>query len=145
MDASRKLVNRTRKDERLAWLASYDRWKRGAGLVGCDWFARPLLAEGNVVLAGQVDRVDFLQGEVFYRGILLREGGELAGWRDEPAFPLLQYGLASRYGRPAEEFGVGVQCLDGSEPQVAVYSRKEIETALAMFQLLAKRLSGYMR
>lgn len=145
MDATRKLVNRTKKDERLAWLASYDHWKGSAGIVGCDWFARPMLAVGNVVLGGQVDRVDFLQGDVSYRGILLSEGGPSTGWRDEPAYPLLQYGLATRYGRPVEEFGVGVQRLDGSEPEVTVYSRKEMEAAVTAFQRLARRISQYIR
>lgn len=144
-EATGKLVNRAKKDERLEWLASYARWRQSAGIVGCDWFARPLLVVGNVVLGGQVDRVDFLQGEVGYRGLLLSEPGAPAGWRDEPTYPLLQYGLAARYGRPAEEFGIGLQRLDGSEPEVTVYSRKEMEAAVAVFQRLAKRISQYMQ
>jgi hypothetical protein len=144
MDATGRLVNSGKKDERLAWLASYHHWRKSAGIVGSDWFARPLVAVGNVVLGGQVDRVDFLQGDVSYRGILLSESGPSPGWRDELAYPLLQYGLATRYGRPVEEFGVGLQRLDGSQPEVTVYSPKELEAAVTAFQRLAKRISQYM-
>lgn len=141
MQATGKLVNAGKKEQRLAWLASYDQWKQNAGMMGYDWFARPLLVAGNVELGGQVDRVDFLQGEVSYRGILLSEESPPPGWRDEAAYPLLQYGLANRYGRPAEEFGVGVQRLDGSDPEVTVYSAKELEAAVRAFRRLARKIS----
>ena len=145
MTVTGKLINSEKKNERIAWLASYDQWKKTAGMVGCDWFARPLLAAGNIELGGQVDRVDFLQGQVSYRGILLREENPTAGWRNEPAYPLLQYGLATRYGRPVEEFGVGIQRLDASDLEVTVYSPEELEAAVKAFQRLAKRISQLIR
>jgi hypothetical protein len=144
-EATRKLVNRAKKDERLAWLAGYEQWRRSAGVLEADWFARPLLAVGNVALGGRVDRVDFLQGEVAYRGLLLGEAGPPAGWQEEPVYPLLQFGLAARYGRPANEFGVGFQRLEGGDPEVNVYSRSEMRAAVAVFERLAKRISQYMR
>jgi hypothetical protein len=77
-----------------------------------------------------VDRVDFLQGEVSYRAILPSESAPGKGGGTSP---LLQYGIAARCGRLSEEFGVGVQRRDASEPEVTAYSQEELEAALARF------------
>jgi hypothetical protein len=145
VNATNRLVNAQKKEQRLAWLRRYDSWRRSSGIIGSDWLARPLLVSGNVELGGQVDRIDFLQSEMSYRGILLREDEPEGTWRDEAVYPLLQYGLANRYGRPMEEFGIGIQKLDGSAPDVMVYSAEEMEQAVEAFRRLAKRISQLMR
>jgi hypothetical protein len=143
--ATSKLRDAKKKERRRIWLARYDAWRTGAAMIGSDWRARPLLLIGNVELGGQVDRVDFLQGTMPYRGILLSEDQPPEGWRDEPQYPLLQLGLANRYGRPVDEFGIGIQKLDGSEPEVTIYSSGEIERAAGEFRRLARRISQLMR
>jgi hypothetical protein len=80
-----------------------------------------------------------------YRGILLDEYDAPAAWRDELRYPLLQLGLAKRYGRPVEEFGIGLQKLDGSDPEATVYSSDDIDWAMAELRRLAKRISQLMR
>ena len=56
--------------------------------------------------------------------------------------PLIQRGLARLYGRPEDEFVIGIQELDASDLAVTSYSKTDIDHAEQIVQQLAEEVAN---
>jgi len=129
--------NSTRKAECESALKSYLKWAQSSGIIVAHWRVRlNLLLEWDVVLGGEISRVDVVPESDTYQAIIL--GDRPRDWKDELRFPLIQHEMAAQYHRPVNQMRVGYQNVDGSELLTVQYRKKEIEDALEEATEIAK-------
>jgi hypothetical protein len=93
---------------------------------------------GLLPLGGSIDRIDvILNPEQQMQGFFL--GRHSGNWRRELRMPLVQHALATFLHWPLEEVAVGVQLIDGGEPEVQQYSGVEVSEALEEFGRLRRQ------
>ncbi|MDQ6770280.1 MAG: hypothetical protein M3Z54_09860 [Gemmatimonadota bacterium] len=97
----------------------------------------------DVILGGEVSRVDVLVAQDRYRGILLGEF-DPSNWRAQLRMPLLQRAIAVKFERGEEDVVVGVQNLDGSGLDTHSYSQRSLENAETEAKTLARTISGLL-
>ncbi len=132
-----KFQNTERVDEILLSLDSYITWCVDSATITADSGVRlGLNPQGYLTLVGEIPRLDITTDG--YRGVLL--GTSPTGWRNQLRMPLLQRAIAIKYGRPVDEIGIGIQDLDGSGLQVAIFSMGQIRTAEREFLDLGERV-----
>jgi hypothetical protein len=120
-------------------LVAYERWHRRSGrntthakLYLQAWDLGPL------PLGGYVDRIDVVVSAAQpMQGIFLGRHNER--WRGELRMPLAQHALSTFLCWPLEEVAVGVQLIDGSEPEVQHFSSIEVNDALEEFGQLRRQ------
>lgn len=131
------LKNKIRIQESLVCFDAYAKWLQSERItiVGSRVLLNLSLSQG-LSLGGIIPRVDMIpQG---YRVILLDEIP--LRWEEELRMPLIQRGLARTYGRPEDDFVVGIQELDASDLAVVSYSKTEIDHAEQIAQQLAEKV-----
>jgi len=110
-------------------LTSYIDWAESEGVIVADCKVRlNLPLENDLVLGGEISRVDIDPDDDSYRAVIL--GERPTGWRKELRFPLIQHEIASKYARPVGRVRIGFQNLDGSDLAAAQFTKEQIETSL---------------
>ena len=135
---SHKLNNKSRIQNTLMRFDAYMNWFKNETITTID--SRIILDFSlghGLTLGGIISRVDMTPKG--YRAILLEEIP--LQWEEELRMPLIQRGLALTYGRPEDEFVVGIQELDASDLAVTFYSKTDIDHAEQIGQQLAKEVA----
>lgn len=134
-----KLKNNSRIQETLTRLNAYMDWFQREGITTINSQVRLNFSLGHgLILGGLISRVDMTAKG--YRAILL-EAIPLR-WEEELRMPLIQRSLAHTYGRPEDEFVVGIQELDASDLAVTSYSKIDIDRAEQIGQQLAEEVAN---
>lgn len=94
--------------------------------------------EGNILLGGEVSRVDADLQSGGYRAVLLGEA--LPSWASELRMPLIQAAVAHLFQRPSSEFKVGFQGVDGSALSVVSYNDQQLTSSTEAARDIARRL-----
>jgi hypothetical protein len=133
--SNRKLASRLRVEGVLERLDAYVYWFHKSGVLMADHRCRLEFDLGSgMILGGVISRLDITSGG--YRSILL--GAIPPTWRREVRMPLIQRGMAKKYGRPEDEFEIAYQELDASDLQATSYSRVELDEAEERARRLAE-------
>jgi hypothetical protein len=136
--SKRKLANRLRVEGVLERFDAYVYWFRKSGVLVADHRCQLEFDLGSgLILGGVISRLDITSGG--YRSILL--GAIPLTWRGEARMPLIQRGMAKKYGRPEDEFAIGYQELDASDLQTGSYSREELDEAEENARRLAEGIN----
>ena len=138
MIQSHKLNNKSRIQNTLMRFDAYMNWFKKETITTID--SRIILDFSlghGLTLGGIISRVDMTPKG--YRAILLEEIP--LQWEEELRMPLIQRGLALIYGRPEDEFVVGIQELDASDLAVTSYSKTDIDHAEQIGQQLAEEVA----
>jgi hypothetical protein len=134
---SARLRTTAKAQDVLGRFDSYRQWMAGSQTAVAEHRVRLNAQMGGFLsIGGEISRVDVTGPG--YRGVIL--GSFPSDWRDELRMPLIQLALALRYQRPAEQFSVGVQELDGSSLAMTSYSLQQIEAARAEFRALGSNV-----
>ena len=125
-------------------LAAYERWHRKSARTTTDTkLYLPEWNSGPLLLGGYLDRIDVLLSPAqSMQGIFL--GRHTGRWREELRMPLAQHALSTFLCWPPDEVAVGVQLIDGSEPEVQHYSSFEVREALNEFAELQIRVAALL-
>jgi hypothetical protein len=94
----------------------------------------------EVVLGGEVSRVDADLSRGGYRAVLLAEAPP--GWRTELRMPLIQLATARLFQRPPAEFRVGFQNVDGTQLALVTFDDDELAFAEERARDIARRLAA---
>lgn len=120
-------------------LRAYVAWCQSQGLVVIEHRFRITLPIGsNVLLGGEVSRLDFNTSKGGYRAVLL--GEPRPDWRTELRMPLVQQAVALRFSRSPADVSVAVQRLDGSGLAAVRNSAQRIAAAEEEARQLAARI-----
>lgn len=139
-EATQKLEFYSRKDldvegrhKVVQRLVAYERWHRRSGITTTHAkFTLPAWDAGPISLAGYVDRIDMqLNSAQPMQGIFLGRHSE--NWRGELRMPLAQHAISTFLCWPLAEVAMGVQFIDGTEPEIQHYSSAEISEAIEEF------------
>lgn len=150
-EAAQKLEFYARKDPDLAGrhkvmqrLVAYERWHRRSGRTTTHTkLYLPMWDLGPLSLGGYVDRIDVVVSAVQpMHGVFL--GRHAERWRGELRMPLAQHALSTFLCWPLDDVAVGVQLIDGSEPEVQHYSSIEVSEALEEFAQLSSRVADML-
>jgi len=150
-EATQKLVFYARKDPDLAGrhkvmqrLVAYERWYRRSGRTTThSKFSLPAFDIGSLSLGGSIDRIDVVVSSAQpMQGIFL--GPYTNSWREELRRPLAQHAISTFLFWPPEEIAVGVQLIDGSEPEVQHYSSAEVSEAIQEFGQLRNQAADML-
>lgn len=133
------LKDKIRIQESLICFDAYVKWFQSERITifGSRVLLNLSLGHG-LILGGIVPRVDMIPHG--YRAILLDEIP--LRWKEELRMPLIQRNLARTYGRPEDEFVVGIQELDASNLEVTSYSKTDIDHAEQIVQQLAEKVAN---
>lgn len=130
--------NFDRIESTLRKLDSYIEWIDIAGVTVLEHrFLLNLDLGSDASLRGLIGRIDLTNDG--YRAILFEE--RTPTWDQELRMPLIQLGVASAYGRPANEMSVGLQELDSSNLLVCRFDGEELAIAEAVAQDLAAQVA----
>ena len=136
---SHKLNNKSRIQNTLMRFDAYMNWFKNETITT---IASRILLNFSLghgfTLGGIISRVDMIPKG--YRAILLEEIP--LRWEEELRMPLIQRSLARVYGRPEDEFVVGIQELDASDLAVTSYSETDIDHAEQIVQQLAEEVAN---
>ncbi len=136
-DKLKRFTDASRVAQCKGVLTSYMDWAEGEGVIVADCKVRlNLLLENDLILGGEISRVDINPDDDSYRAVIL--GERPAGWRKELRFPLIQHEIASKYARPVSRVRIGFQNLDGSDLAVAQFTKEQIETSLEEASSISK-------
>jgi hypothetical protein len=133
-----RLTNAQRIAQARLQLQAYMEWTEGSGVIVADHRVRISLAlEGDVVLGGEVSRIDLEPKG--YRAVLLMAQVP-ARWRQEPRMPLIQLAIADKYQRSPDEVSVAVQLLDGTALTEAAFAANARDAATASAIAIARQI-----
>lgn len=133
----KRFADATRIEHCKAVLSAYIGWAKKSGVIVADCKVRlSLPLQSDVVLGGEISRVDVDPADDVYRAILIGPSTP-PGWKNELRIPLIQHEIANKYARPVNNVEVGFQELDGSGLRTARFTRSEIDNALKEAQSLS--------
>lgn len=133
----KKFKDLNRKESIRTRLVDYAEWLKTSGVIPVDSnvtinFPSP----GQWHLGGWVSRVDIVTSG--YSAVLF--GAIDPSWKDQLRMPLIQLGIAERYGRPASEIRVGFQDLEGNKTVNHRFAKAVLDDALVEFMRLGDRV-----
>jgi hypothetical protein len=132
--------NVARREEALFQLDAYIQWAAGSRDIVIDSRINIKFDLGrDVILGGQISRLDGLSRTGGYRAILL--GPPPDDWPGDFRFPVLQRVIAHVYARDESEVQVGVQQLDGTGLQSTSFSTDIVDRAVRRARRLAGRVA----
>jgi hypothetical protein len=118
-----------RADEQRQNLAAYIDWHRRSSVLVADVRLRiDLQLAANVIMGGEISRIDIALERGGYCAVLLTETGAFSP--QELRLPLIQRAIALKYRREEREVWVGFQRLDGTALALTQFPKAAITRAL---------------
>ena len=141
---ARKDPDREGRHKVMQRLIAYERWHRRSGRTTTHTkFYLPAWDLGPLPLGGYIDRIDVMVSSAKpMQGIFLGRHSER--WREELRMPLAQHAISTCLSWPPDEVAIGVQLIDGSEPEVQHYSIAEVSEALEEFEQLRSQAADML-
>jgi len=98
----------------------------------------PSWAPADLVLSGQIARVDFVPSGGYAGWIFV--SGNAYGWREELRMPLLQEALAQKMSVTTDEIIVGLYAFESRSVEHTSYSAAEVMRACSSLERVLQRL-----